>query len=94
MGSSFVVFFEPFFGDGSDFADISEQVGVKNGFMVHAVESFDITVLNGPIGLNKLNLNFMFPTPPLKLFKSKFRAVVRTDDLNLATPCDNALQRP
>jgi len=37
MGSSFVVFFDPFFGEGSDFADFDEQVGVENGFVVHAV---------------------------------------------------------
>ena len=66
MGSSFVVFFDPFFGEGSYFADISEQVGVQNGFAVHAVESFDITVLHRPAGLNKLNLDFMFLAPPLK----------------------------
>jgi len=66
MGSSFVVFFDPFFGEGSDFTDIGEQVGVKDGFTVHAVESFDVTVLHGPAGLNKLNLNFMFLAPPLK----------------------------
>jgi hypothetical protein len=42
VGSSFVVFFDPFFGEGSDFAEISEQVGIQNGFAVHAVESFDI----------------------------------------------------
>ena len=45
MGSSFVVFFDPFFGEGSDFADIGEQVGVKDGFAVHAVESFDVNFL-------------------------------------------------
>lgn len=66
MGSSFVVFFDPFFGEGSDFADIGEHVGVKDGFAVHSVESFDVTVLHGPTGLNKLNLNFMFLAPPLK----------------------------
>ncbi len=66
MGSLFVVFFYPFFGEGSDFADISEQVGIQNGFAVHAVESFDITVLHSPAGLNKLNLDFMFLAPPLK----------------------------
>ena len=66
MGSSFVVFFDPFFGEGSDFADIGKQVGVQNGFAVHAVESFDISVLHGPTGLNKLNLDFMFLAPPLK----------------------------
>ena len=83
MGFSFVVFFDPFLGEGSDFADIGEQVGVQNGFAVHAVESFDVTVLHGPTGLNKLNLNFMFLTPPLKLFGSEFRAVVRSDNLGL-----------
>ena len=66
MGSSFVILFNPFFGEGSDFADIGEQVGVKDGFAVHAVESFDVTVLQGPTGLNKLNLDFMFLAPPLK----------------------------
>ena len=66
MGSSFVVFFDPFFGEGSDFADIGKQVGVQNGFAVHAVESFDVTVLHSPAGLNKLNLDFMFLAPPLK----------------------------
>jgi len=36
----------------------------------------------------------MFLAPPLKLFGSEFRAVVRSDDLRLSTPCDNALQDP
>ncbi len=66
MGSSFVVFFDPFFGEGSDFADIGEQVGVQNGFAVHAVESFDVTVLHRSAGLNKLNHDFMFLAQPLK----------------------------
>lgn len=83
MGSSFVVFFDPFFGEGSDFADIGKQVGVQNGFAVHAVESFDISVLHGPTGLNKLNLDFMFLAPPLKLFGSEFRAVIGSDNLGL-----------
>ena len=83
MGPSFVVFFDPFFGEGSNLADIGEQVGVKDGFAEHAVESFDVTVLHGPTGLNKLNLNFMFLTPPLKLFGSEFRAVVSSDNLGL-----------
>ena len=34
----------------------------------------------------------MFLAPPLKLFGSEFRAVVRSDDLRLASPSDNALQ--
>jgi len=65
MGSSFVILFDPFFGEGSDFADIVERVGVHNGFAVHVVESFDVTDLHGPSGLNKLNFNFMFLAPPL-----------------------------
>ena len=52
MGSSFVILFDPFFGEGSDFADIGERVGVQNGLAVHAVESYDITVLHRPAGLN------------------------------------------
>ena len=91
MGSSFVVFFDPFFGEGSNLADIGEQVGVKDGFAVHAVESFDITVLHRPAGLNKLNLDFMFLAPPLKLFGSEFRAVIGSDNSRLASPCDNTL---
>ena len=94
MGSSFVVFFDPFFGEGSNLADIGEQVGVKDGFAVHAVESFDVTVLHRPTGLNKLNLNFMFLAPPLKFFGSEFRAVVCSDNSRLASPRDNALQGP
>jgi hypothetical protein len=34
----------------------------------------------------------MFLAPPLKLFGSEFRAIVRSDDLRLASPSDNALQ--
>jgi hypothetical protein len=45
MESSVVVFFGPFFGKGSKFANIVDQIGVKDGFTVHAVESFDISVL-------------------------------------------------
>ena len=66
MGSSFVVFFDPFFGEGSYFSDIGKEVSIENGFAVHAVESFDVTVLHSPAGLNKLNLDFMFLAPPLK----------------------------
>ena len=53
MRSSYVVVFDPFFGEDSDFADINEQVGVKNRFTVHAVESLDITILHSLAGLNK-----------------------------------------
>ena len=53
MGSWFVVFFDPFFGEGSNLADIVEQVGVKNGFAAIAVESLDITILHSLAGLNK-----------------------------------------
>lgn len=66
MGSSFVELLNPFFGQSSDFADIVEKVGVQNGFPIHAVKSFDISVLYGTTGLNTLNLNFMFFAPPLK----------------------------
>ena len=88
VGSLFVVFFDSFFGKGSNLADIGEQVGVKDGFAVHAVESFDVTVLHGPTGLNKLNLNFMFLAPPLKRFGSEFRAVDVSDNSRPATPSD------
>ena len=47
MGSSFVVFFDPFFGEGSYFADISEQVGVQNGFAVDSVKPFYLTLCIG-----------------------------------------------
>jgi len=83
--------FDSFFGKDSYLADIGDQVGVKDGSAVHAVESFDVTVHHGPTGLNKRNLNFTFLAPPLKLFGSEFRAVVRSDYLRLATPRDNDL---
>ena len=86
MGSSFVVFFDPFFGEGSDFADIGKQVGVQNGFAVHAVESFDVTVLHSPAGLNKLNLDFMFLAPPLKTLEVNSGSLsVRIDTSSLGS---------
>jgi len=90
VGSSLVVLFNPFFGEGSNFADIGEQVGVQNCFSLHAVESFDVTVLHRPAGLNKLNLNFIFLTPPPKLFGSQFMAVVGSDNSGFASSRGNA----
>jgi hypothetical protein len=90
LGFSFVVLFDSFFGEVLYLVDIGVQVGDQNVFTVHAVVSFDLTVLHRPAGLNKLNLNAVFLPLPLKLFGSEFRAAVGSDNPRIATPSDNA----
>ena len=48
----FVVLFNLIFGEGSDFADIAELVGVSVGLSAHTVESFDSAVLHKPARWN------------------------------------------
>jgi len=64
--SSIAVFFVPFFGKGTSLTEIGEEVGIKDGFPVHAVGSFDVFFLLGPSGLNKLNLDFKVVAAPFK----------------------------
>ena len=90
MGSSFVVLFSPFIGEGSDLADIGNLLDVQNGFSVNSMESFVSTVLHRPAGLNKLSLNVVILAPPLKHFGSEFMVVVGSDNPRLTSPSDNA----
>jgi hypothetical protein len=43
MGSYLVVFFHPFFYQGSYFSDIGKKVSIENGFAVDSVKSFSKT---------------------------------------------------
>ena len=63
MGSSLVVFFHPFFCQGSYFPDIGKEVSIENGFAVDSVKPFDIAILHRPTWLDKLNFNFLFFAP-------------------------------
>ena len=47
MGSSLVVFFHPFFSQGSYFSYISKEVSIENGFAVDSVKPFDLTLCIG-----------------------------------------------
>ena len=48
-----IVFFEPVIGDGLDFRDGLEQVGIEYVFAIGPVEAFDVSVLGGFSRLDK-----------------------------------------
>jgi hypothetical protein len=45
--ASLVVFFHPFFCQGSHFSDIGTEIGKENSFAVESVKPFDLSLCNG-----------------------------------------------
>ncbi len=45
--ASLVVFFHPFFSQGSYFSDIGKEVSIENGFAVDSVKPFYLTLCIG-----------------------------------------------
>lgn len=59
-----------------------------------SIESFYMSVLRGFTWLDKLDRDAPLFGPGLKLTTAHFAAIVRSDDVGLATPLDDLLQHP
>jgi hypothetical protein len=47
MVSSLLVFFHPFFSQGSYLSDLGKEVSIENGFAIDSVKHFDISIYIG-----------------------------------------------
>ena len=92
MGSSVIVFLDPFPCQVSNLFKVHEHVGVKNSFPIQPIESLYVTVLHGFTRLDILIFNPLILTPELKIFGSELRSVVCSDCFGFTSLFNNALQ--